>query len=67
MGVVIFYIINFKKENKVIYERRFEENKKARIQLFKKIAPRQKKHLVQKPRADVYAGYLRESHQINDT
>lgn len=49
VGVVIFYTINFKTGNKVIYERRFEENKKARIQLFKKIAPRQKKHLVQKP------------------
>lgn len=48
VGVVIFYTINFKTGNKVIYERRFEENKKARIQLFKKIAPRQKKHLVQK-------------------
>lgn len=49
MGVVIFYTINFKTGNKVIYERRFEENKKARIQLFKKIAPSQKKHVVQKP------------------
>lgn len=65
---MIFFMRNFLKgdTDKVICEQRFGENKKAAIQLFRKIAFQAEETSSAKPLSRCVLGYSGESHDTND-